>query len=629
MKKPSLGVMIFSISLSVLTACGQMSYLSSTSTRSQVSAQSSNNQYGYVEPNSASYANYGANTSYSSSSPIGMTAPASTSAGSVYGTYPTGYGQPYPTATAYPAANYTNGSTNFGPGTIGKPNQGQVLTGSEGSPLAAYRNTFFKNYGVNPYVEASTDPLSTFALDVDTAAFSLGRSYLSASQLPPKASVRPEEYLNALDYHYALPAQGNFAIYTDVSQMPEAAADTRLLRIGVQGRQLDEGQRKDAILTFVIDVSGSMNQQNRLELVKQSILQMLPQLRSTDQIGIVIFGSNARVLLPHTPVADRTRIETAVQTLRSEGSTNVDAGLSLAYDQASKMFRNGAINRVILCSDGVANVGETGPEKMLSTIKAKSENGITLTTLGFGMGDFNDTLMEQLADQGDGQYAYIDTLQEAKQILNKNLEGTLQLIAKDAKIQVSFNAQTVDQYRLLGYENRDIADQDFRNDSVDAGDVGAGHSVTALYQIRLKPVASQGELATVSLRYKDVDKHQKVEEVSQKVDLAATTSFDAAPASLRLATAVGQFAEILRESPFAKGSNLNQIENLVTGIQSQQPADQRLRDLTTMVQSAARLSQPLSTQSIETAYASAGEFKSALPDWQSYLLKQLGGKASS
>lgn len=574
--------------------------------------------------------------------------------GTSYGTgYTTGYGvspgsessndyqNPYqqPSASPWPHLPQPTPQATGTPATYPTPQPSQTpvpqasttplpqTSASSENPLQPYRDTFFRNYGVNPFIEANVDPLSTFALDVDTGSFTFGKGELERGKLPPKDSVRTEEYLNAFSYHYPQPVNSKFAIQTDLGPAYFGNGQTQLLRIGIQGKEILDRQRKDAILTYVIDVSGSMNQPQRLELVKQSLTFLLSQLRTSDKIGIVVYGSAARVLLEHTPISERAKIEAAIKSLRPEGSTNVEAGLSLGYSEATKVYQSSLINRVILCSDGVANVGPTGPDAILKTVKEKSENGITLTTLGFGMGEYNDTLMEQLANQGDGQYAYIDNLDEARRLFGVDLTSTLQVIAKDAKIQVAFNDQVVEQYRLLGYENRNLADQDFRNDLVDAGEIGSNHSVTALYELKIKPNVNQGELGTVFLRYKDIDDYLRVQEVTQKINLSQMISFKDASASFKLSMAVAEFAELLRQSVFAQDGNLESVLSLSQNLQEQAPQDTRIKEFVRMVQNASRLQSNLGTQSatpVETLI-SKSENPQKLPDWHSYLLKQLGG----
>jgi Ca-activated chloride channel family protein len=295
----------------------------------------------------------------------------------------------------------------------------------------------------------------------------------------------------------------------------------------------------------VIDISGSMADSNRLPLVKQALRLLVEELRETDQVAIVVYGDTAYTLLEHTSAADRERILDAIDSLQNQGSTNAEAGLRMGYELAMRHFKPGASNRVILCSDGVANVGATGPDAIRQSIRDYTAQGVYLTTIGFGMGDYNDYLMEQLADDGDGNYAYVDTLDAARRIFVQNLTGTLQVIAKDAKVQVDFNPQVVASYRLVGYENRAVADADFRNDAVDAGEVGAGHSVTALYEVRLTE-QGQGTALTVQMRYAD-PKGGEVREIRQPFDSASFgRDFAAAAPRFQQAVAVAGFAEQLR-----------------------------------------------------------------------------------
>jgi Ca-activated chloride channel family protein len=316
----------------------------------------------------------------------------------------------------------------------------------------------------------------------------------------------------------------------------------------------------------VIDVSGSMSLENRLELVKQALRLLVDQLRDGDEIGIVIYGTTARVVLPHTRNVNREHILAAIDSLYPEGVTNAEAGLKLGYQLALDNFGADYINRVILCSDGVANVGQTGPDAILTEIGNYVKDGILLTTVGFGMGNYNDILMEQLANKGNGSYAYVDTLKEAERVFVENLTGTLQVIAKDAKVQVEFNPQTVSRFRLLGYENRRLAQEDFRDDDVDAGEIGSGHSVTALYEIKLYSEGVVGKLATVFIRHEDPDT-SNVTEVSREIfanELKST--FEEASTSFQLAASVAEFAEILRGSYWALNGSLNVVEQTLEGL---------------------------------------------------------------
>ena len=427
----------------------------------------------------------------------------------------------------------------------------------------AYRDIYFKGSGTNPFIDTEDDHLSTFAMDVDTGSYSVTRRYLTDGHLPPPEAVRVEEFVNAFDYNYEPPTDSAFAIHIDgaPSKFGEGKR-LQLLRIGLKGRVIPSEHRKDAILTFVIDVSGSMKRENRLELVKKALTLLVDQLRPTDKVGIVVYGSHGRLVLPPTGIGQRTKILDTINSLRPSGSTNAEEGLRIGYDLAWRNASVNHINRVILCSDGVANVGNTGPDEILKEIRTYVDKGITLSTVGFGMGNYNDVLMERLADMGNGSYAYVDTLSEAKRIFVENLTGTLQLIAKDAKIQVDFNPEVISRFRLLGYENRRLDHEQFRDDTVDAGEVGSGHQVTALYEVKLHPDVT-GRIANVSIRYADPD-NNKISEVSEEISVSQLQeSFDTAPATFRLTAAVAEFAEILRESYWAKDGSLDLAHKVV------------------------------------------------------------------
>ena len=424
---------------------------------------------------------------------------------------------------------------------------------------ATYGDVFFKGSGTNPFIDTEDDAFSTFGMDVDTASYTVMRRYLRDGILPPSEAVRVEDFVNAFDYNYTPPSDEAFAVHLEgaPSKFGEGKR-LQLLRVGIQGRVIPDTDRKDAILTFVIDVSGSMRTENRLGLVKRALTLLVGQLRPEDKVGIVVYGSNARVVLPHTSIVNREHILTAIRALTPEGATNAEAGLRIGYKLALQNSKPDCINRVILCSDGVANVGQTGSDGILKEIRTYVEDGVTLTTVGFGMGNYNDILMEELANNGNGSYAYVDTLSEAKRIFVENLTGTLQVIAKDAKIQVEFNPETVSRFRLLGYENRRLAHEDFRNDAVDAGEVGAGHSVTALYEIKLHENAD-GKLATVSIRHEDPDTGH-VTEVNQSIATDALKgSFEESTPTFQLAASVAEFAEILRGSFWAQEGSLEVV----------------------------------------------------------------------
>ena len=456
---------------------------------------------------------------------------------------------------------------------------------------AAFDDVFFQAHGTNPFIDTEDDAFSTFGMDVDTASYAITRRYLRDGYLPPPEAVRVEEFVNAFDYNYTPPSDETFAIHLEgaPSKFGEGKR-LQLLRIGIQGYIVPDRDRKDAKLTFVIDVSGSMNRENRLELVKRALTLLVDQLRPTDEIGIVIYGSTAQVVLPHTRNVNREHILAAIHSLSPGGATNAEEGLRMGYQLASQNFGPDYINRVILCSDGVANVGQTGPDAILTEIGNYVKDGILLTTVGFGMGNYNDILMEQLANKGNGSYAYVDTLKEAERIFVENLTGTLQVIAKDSKVQVEFNPQTVSRFRLLGYENRRLAQEDFRDDDVDAGEIGSGHSVTALYEIKLHEEEVVGKLATVFIRHEDPDTGN-VTEVSRDIfadELKGT--FEEASTSFQLAATVAEFAEILRGSYWALQGSLNTVEQTLEGIfPSLHQRTEQQDELITLVRQAIRL----------------------------------------
>ena len=439
---------------------------------------------------------------------------------------------------------------------------------------AAYDAVFFKEYGTNPFIDTEDDHLSTFGMDVDTASYAVTRRYLRDGYLPPTEAVRVEEFVNAFDYNYTPPSQDAFAVHIEgaPSRFGEGKR-LQLLRIGIQGRVVPDENRKDAMLTFVIDVSGSMAMESRLELVKRALTLLVEQLRPGDEVGIVVYGTRARTVLSHTGIEGREEILAAIHSLTPEGVTNAEEGLRLGYKLALRNAKAGSINRVILCSDGVANVGETGPDAILKTIRSHVEEGITLTTVGFGMGNYNDVLMEQLANKGNGSYAYVDTLNEAKRVFVENLTGTLQLIAKDAKVQVDFNPEVVSRFRLLGYENRRLDHEDFRDDDADGGEIGSGHSVTALYEIKLHEGAT-GKLATVFIRHEDPDTRHVSETNAEIFSIALKAAFEDASPEFQLAATVAEFAEILRESYWAQDGSLAAVQQSIKGIAPQIPNEQ-------------------------------------------------------
>ena len=427
-------------------------------------------------------------------------------------------------------------------------------------------------------------PLSTFSVDVDSAAYANVRRFLNRGERPPADAVRIEELVNYFPYSYAGPelaggqGQGEshqaaarqipFAAHLEVASAPWAPAH-RLVRIGLKGREVNEASRPAANLVFLLDVSGSMNEPNKLPLVKQSLRLLVERLRPDDRVAIAVYAGASGLALPSTPVSHRAAILEAIDRLQAEGSTNGEAGIQLAYDIAKANLVPGGVNRVILATDGDFNVGVTSEGELLRLIQEKAKSGVFLSVLGFGMGNLKDSQLEQLADKGNGNYAYIDSLAEARKALVEQVGGTLVTIAKDVKLQVEFNPLEVQSYRLIGYENRVLAAEDFNNDKVDAGEVGAGHTVTALYEVvpvgaamKATPPAvdalkyqrpsapvllNHAELLTVKIRYKE-----PAGEASSSLEFPLSDTghrFEEASADFKFAAAVAAFGMILRDSP--------------------------------------------------------------------------------
>ena len=443
-------------------------------------------------------------------------------------------------------------------------------------------------YSTKPFVDAREDNLSTFAMDVDTASYTQLRDYLRNGQLPPADLIRVEECVNYFKQEYPDPSDGAFSINLEAARSPFSPEGTYLLKVGLQGKHVADWQRKDASLTFVIDVSGSMQEDNKIDMVKHGLTTLVDQLRPNDQVAIVAFSNDAWVVLEPTSVEDRYRIIDAINQLQPMNSTNTEAGLRLGYDLAHRYYRDGVINRVILATDGMANVGNTDPNVLAQYAQDYYGRNIFLSTIGVGRGDYNDQLLQTLADKGNGTYSFLDSPQAAERIFVQDLTSTLQTIAKDAKIQVDFNPNVVRRYRLIGYEKRAIADQDFRNNSVDAGEVGAGHNVTALYEVELNPEANADALIT-RVRYEDPDTHA-VTELSKALKAADfQPDFNRTSPRFQLTAAVAQFAEILRGNEWAKGAKMRDVLNVMYNVRNQLPFDNDVNEFTSLVEQAARL----------------------------------------
>jgi len=424
----------------------------------------------------------------------------------------------------------------------------------------------YKDWGKNPWVDASKDRLSTFAADVDTASYTIARRKLTEGTLPPTASVRVEEFVNYFRYRFAPPAAGSpFSVVMDAAPSP-LSPDTHILRVGVATKEKLASERKPANLVFLVDVSGSMASPDKLGLAQYALRVLTENLGPRDSVSLVTYAGGTRVVLPPTGMEHRDKILAAIDDLSAGGSTAMGAGLDLAYEQAMKGLLPGAISRVIVLSDGDANVGAVGHDQLLRIIADRAKAGVTLSTIGFGMGNYKDHAMEQLANKGNGNNYYIDSPAAAKKVFAEQLGSTLEVVAKDAKLQVEFDPEVVAAYRLVGYENRDIADHQFRDDSVDAGEIGAGHQVTAMYEVRLQPAAQQAPapLGIVRIRHKAPDGDRAVESTFPMTSPPAP-SFEAASPDLRFAFAVAAFADVLRGADEAKGWSLAQIAEVARG----------------------------------------------------------------
>lgn len=466
-------------------------------------------------------------------------------------------------------------------GAARKPVSGPAAAESSVAP------TRFQAWGVNQWVAAALDNHSTFAIDVDTASYTLTRRYLEQNRLPPPEAVRTEEFVNYFDYGYRAPEQATFAIYTEIA--PSRFGHGRhLLKIGVKGRRVGREEQRGAALTILLDTSGSMEQPDRIGLAVAALRLLLDALDPRDRLALVQFDNQARLVLEHTPVTDKAGILTALESLRCGGATHLEAGLRKAYDVARQGFTPGAENRVIIISDGVANLGMESSSDLLELVAGQRGQGITCSIFGVGTGAYDDTMLEALADRGDGAYRYLDSLAEARRALVDDLGATLNTIARDVKIQVEFDARAVAQFRQLGYENRQLRHQDFRDDAVDAGEVGSGQTVTALYELELAPVATRGRapLATVRVRYRRVD-NGRVEEIALPVERTSVrASFEAAGPHFRLAACVAEFAEILRGSPHAEGADCGGVADALRPVTLELNLDPRVAEFQRLVHKA-------------------------------------------
>lgn len=433
----------------------------------------------------------------------------------------------------------------------------------------------------NPFQSSLQNPLSTFSIDVDEAAYSNVRRFLQNGSLPPAGAVRIEEMINYFDYEYPRP-EGNdpFRLITEIAACPWNP-EHQLVHIGLQGKEIPVDDLPASNLVFLIDVSGSMAEPNKLPLVQASLKLLVNQLRENDRVAIVVYAGNAGLVLPSTPGTEKNKIREAISNLDAGGSTAGGEGIILAYKTARDHFIKGGNNRIILATDGDFNVGLSSEDELVRLIEEQRKSGVFLSVLGYGTGNYQDSKMQQLADKGNGNHSYIDNIQEARKVLISEFGSTLFTIARDVKLQVEFNPALVQSYRLIGYENRLLAAEDFNDDKKDAGELGSGHTVTALYELipvgvqdsftrsvdplkyqqtERKQVIASGEVMTLKIRYKEPEGLES-KRVVHTLSNGSQSLVDASD-NFRFAAAVAEFGMLLRNSAFKQGAGFDQVISL-------------------------------------------------------------------
>ena len=449
----------------------------------------------------------------------------------------------------------------------------------------AFNTEDYENIVENKFLAANQNPLSTFSIDVDEAAYSNIRRYLMNGSIPPAGAVRIEEMINYFDYVYPKPQNGEpFTVNTEISECPWNPQH-KLVHIGLQGKEIPTDKLPSSNMVFLVDVSGSMDEPNKLPLVQASLKLLIEQLREKDKVAIVTYAGNAGLVLPSTNGTDKVKIKEAIENLNAGGSTAGGEGIKLAYKIAKENFIKEGNNRIILTTDGDFNVGVSSDDELVRLIEKERKSGVFLSVLGYGMGNYKDNKMQQLADKGNGNHSYIDNINEARKVLVNEFGSTLFAIAKDVKIQIEFNPAIVQAYRLVGYENRMLASEDFNDDTKDAGELGSGHTVTALYEIipagvkddfiksvdllkyqaNNKSIAgnNNGEIMTIKLRYKkpdeDLSKLISVSVIDNKMTLRNTSD------NFRFSAAVAEFGLLLRSSEYKQQATYDQVINLAKG----------------------------------------------------------------
>ena len=457
-------------------------------------------------------------------------------------------------------------------------------TAAEARPLRTDTERYQKQ-PENPVKAVAQEPVSTFSIDVDTGSYANVRRFLNNGRLPPKDAVRIEEIVNYFPYSYPLPQDGRpFAVHTQTVDSPWQP-EAKLVKIGIQAQDTAKKNLPPANLVFLVDVSGSMDSPDKLPLVKKALRLLTAQLRAQDKVTIITYASGEKLVLPPTSGKDKDTILRAVNSLEADGATSGERALRMAYEEAQKAFVKNGINRILLATDGDFNVGVADTETLKSMVAEKRKSGISLSTLGFGTDNYNEEMMEQIADAGDGNYSYIDSEKEAKKVLQHQLTSTLATVAQDVKIQVEFNPAAVKEYRLVGYTNRTLRNEDFNNDKADAGDIGSGHSVTALYEIipqgktgwladsryQKAPAAngSKNEYAYVKVRYKLPG--QSTSKLIEQPVPARSIPLAQADADTRLTLAAASYAQQLRGGEYNGRLDWNAIAKIAADTRSQDP----------------------------------------------------------
>lgn len=476
------------------------------------------------------------------------------------------------------------------------------------SPNTVNPNEGYNHVEETGFKDPKSEPLSTFSADVDTASYTNARRMLNEHQIVDADSVRVEEYINYFDYKYADPEEGKvFGEYVELADCPWNP-DTKLMMIGLQGKRMEQEELPPSNLVFLIDSSGSMNSYNKLPLVQTAFSMLTDTLTENDRISIVTYAGSSETVLKGASGADKDEITEALGSIMARGGTNGEGGIETAYELAEEYFIEGGNNRVILATDGDVNIGKCSEEELTKLIENKRESGVYLSVLGFGTGNIKDNKMEALADNGNGNYSYIDSVAEARRVLVEEMGGTLFTIAKDVKIQVEFNPATVKSYRLVGYDNRIMNAEDFYDDSKDAGEVGAGHAVTALYEVQLANEPAKGtyhgielefadnhegttaasangrdELIKLSVAYKDINTDEEV----YSADLYGMEKYNAVPTQgIKLAGAAAEFAMLLKGSEYAGTSSFDYVRETALAIGG---TNEKINELGDLAQKASSL----------------------------------------